>query len=80
MYEYLNEYGVNTTFNKGQYIGDIFFVMEVEKVMNMGIVLGEDTFGIVLPDDTRLVTHNLEEILKPYKATEIKVLSILQVE
>jgi len=76
LYEYLSEYGVHTTFNKGQYIGDIFFVMEVEKVMNMGIVLDEDTFGIVLPNDTKLVTHNLEEILKYYKATEIKVLSI----
>ena len=80
LYEYLSEYGVHTTFNKGQYIGDIFFVMEVEKVMNMGIVLDEDTFGIVLPDDTRLVTHNLEEILKYYKATEIKVLSVYPVD
>ncbi|MDY0097220.1 MAG: metal-dependent hydrolase [Candidatus Dojkabacteria bacterium] len=80
LYEYLNEYGVHTTYDKGLYIGDIFFVMEVEKVMNMGIVVGEDTFGIVLPDDTRLVTHNLEEILKHYKATEIKVLSVLQEE
>ncbi len=80
LYEYLNEYGVHTTYDKGLYIGDIFFVMEVEKVMNMGIVVGEDTFGIVLPDDTKLVTHNLEEILEHYKATEIKVLSVLQEE
>ncbi len=80
LYEYLNEYGVHTTYNRKEYIGEIFFVMEVERVMNMGIVVGENTFGIVLPNDTRLVTHTLDEILKEYKATEIKVLSVFQVE
>lgn len=76
LYEYLSDIGTFTNTDIKEYIGSIFFVKEGEDVVNMGIVLGENSFSTVLEGDTRLVKHTLEDIQKTYPKSEITVVSI----
>ncbi len=59
LYEYLSDIGMFTNTDIGEYRGSIFFVVESNEVLNMGIVLNENSFGTVLPNDKRLVIHKL---------------------
>ena len=76
LYEYLCEIGTAVNTNIGNYRGSIFFLVENDTAVNMGIVLGENSFGTVLNGDTKLITHTLDEILKEYPKAELKVVSI----
>lgn len=76
LYQYLTEYGQTDTFQKGKYIGEIFFILQETEVVNMGIVLNEDSFGTVLLNDTILRSHTMTDILEEYDNAEIKVVSI----
>ncbi len=80
LYEYLIENGSLYYFNPYLDTGKIFFVIENEKVLNMGIVLDKDLFGIVLLNDKKLITHTQEDILNDYENADIKVVSILKQE
>jgi len=73
LYEFLQKNGTFKDFEIGIDAGRIFFVTKDPDVVNMGIVLDGDSFGIVLPNDTRLVTHSLKEILEIYPEASIKV-------
>lgn len=79
-YEYLTEKGSLYYLNPYLDTGKIFFVIENDKVLNMGIVLDKDLFGIVLLNDKKLITHTQEDILNDYENADIKVVSISQLE
>jgi hypothetical protein len=76
LYEYLSEIGTFVNTSIGNYPGSIFFQVENDTPVNMGIVLSENSFGTVLNGDTKLVTHTLDEILNEYPNSEFKVVSI----
>lgn len=73
LYEFLLKKGNFKDFEMDVDIGRIFFITENQEVLNMGIVLEKGAFGIVLPNDKRLVTHSQEEILKIYPDSSIKI-------
>jgi hypothetical protein len=71
LYEYMFENA--TLISQPKYIqGNIFFVLERNLVLNMGIHVEDDLYGIVLPNDTRLILHTLEDIKREYSQSEIK--------
>ena len=76
LYLYLSEYGEEKEYEDGRYTGEIFFVLEQSEVVNMGLILSKNSFGIVLDNDKKLIPHSLNEILDYYSNAEIKVLSI----
>ncbi len=67
LYEYMLDIGVSKDIDMGKDIGNIFFVIDSEStLLNMGVLVGENTFGIVLEGDRRLVTHSKDEIMGKY--------------
>ncbi len=80
LYEYLTENGSLYYLYPYLDTGKIFFVIENDKVLNMGIVLDKNLFGIVLLNDKKLITHTQEDILNDYENADIKVVSILRQE
>lgn len=54
-------------------IGTVIFLLdEDEKVVNIALVVDEDSVGVVLPQDQKLQTHTLQELLES-KYTSVKV-------
>jgi len=76
LYEYLSDIGTLQSTDINKYRGSIFFVLKDDNVKNMGIVLGNNSFGIVLDGDSRLIKHSLEDINDKYPDADIKVVSI----
>ncbi len=76
LYEYLSDIGTLQSTDINNYRGSIFFVLKDDNVENMGIILGNNSFGIVLDGDSRLVKHSLEDIKDAYPNSDIKVVSI----
>lgn len=76
LYEYISEIGTFESEDIDGYRGSIFFVLRENTLINMGIVLDNNSFGTVLEDDERLITHTIEEIQEEYPNTELKVVSI----
>lgn len=75
LYEYLSDIGMFTNTDIGEYRGSIFFVIENNEVLNMGVVISENSFGTVLPNDKKLLIHKLNELNEVYPQAEIKVVS-----
>lgn len=63
----LKEYNVNVA------SGSIFFVLDEEEVINMGVVLDNNMVGIVLKDDMRTRLHSLNSIYERYSSYTILV-------
>jgi len=54
-------------------IGTLIFLLdEDDKVVNIGLVVDEDSVGVVLPQDTKLTTHTLQELFES-EYTSVKV-------
>lgn len=54
-------------------IGTVIFLLdEDEKVVNIALVVDEDSVGVVLPQDQKLQTHTLQELLES-EYTSVKV-------
>ena len=51
----------------------IFFILNNNEMVNMGIVLDSKTFITVLDTDKRVVTHTENDIKKAYPNYEIKI-------
>ena len=67
LYEYMSDMGLQKDINFENDIGKIFFVKDTdETVLNMGIILEQRMFGIVLEGDERLTIHNEIDILSKY--------------
>jgi len=46
-------------------IGTLIFLLdEDDSVVNIGLVVDEDSVGVVLPQDTKLTTHMLQELFE----------------
>ena len=56
---------------EGEYMGWPFQMDEDENVVNIALVVEEDTVGVVLPQDRKLKTHTLQELFES-KYTSVK--------
>ena len=75
LYEYAKENEYLTTPNYELDGGKVFFVIENDKIVNMGILSDESNLTTVLQGDRRLVKHTIEEIESTYPKAVIKVLN-----
>lgn len=80
LYEYLIDNGTLNDLNSNEDTGKIFFVTEKNTVLNMGIVLENNLFSTVLPNDMRLVIHTQEDILDEYPNSDIKVATLVELK
>ncbi|NLE31142.1 metal-dependent hydrolase [Candidatus Dojkabacteria bacterium] len=75
IYEYAKENGYLTIPNYELDSGKVFFILQNDKLVNMGILIDETNFVVVLEGDRRLVRHTKDEIESTYPNLIIKVLN-----
>ena len=73
LYMYFEKNNLLRRLNVHTPIGKIFFVIDGEEVVNMGVVLDKNTVGIVLEDDMRTRLHTLDSINERYSKYTILV-------
>lgn len=73
LYRYFKQNVLLKDFNVNVESGSIFFVIDGEKVLNMGIVLDNNMVGIVLEEDKRTRLHTLASIKEMYSQYTILV-------
>ena len=72
LYEYAKDNGyINNELEEGR----VFFIIENDNLLNMGIVIDQSYFVIVLQGDTRLIKHSKDEIESTYPKSIIRVLN-----
>lgn len=76
LFEYLNENTQLELLSNNSQQGNIFFVLENQKVVNMGILVEEDMLATVLKNDDHFILHTVSDIQKEYPNTEIKVVNM----
>lgn len=75
IYEYAKENGYLTIPNYELDSGKVFFILQNDILVNMGILIDETNFVVVLEGDRRLVKHTKDEIGSTYPNLIIKVLN-----
>ncbi|PKN03046.1 hypothetical protein CVU76_03415 [Candidatus Dojkabacteria bacterium HGW-Dojkabacteria-1] len=73
LYGYFKQNNLLKDFNVNVESGSIFFVVDDDTVVNMGIVLDNNMVGIVLEQDTRTRLHTLVSIKEEYSKYTILV-------
>lgn len=74
LYTYFKKNSLLREFNINVQKGNIFFVLDKdENILNQGIVLGNNSVGVVLKDDVRTNIHTLDELYDEYEGYIFKV-------
>lgn len=75
LYEYAKENEYLTIPNYELDCGKVFFILQNDSLINMGILIDQSNFVVVLEGDRRLIKHTKEEIESTYPNLTIKVLN-----
>lgn len=74
LYEYFEKNSLLMEFDVNVERGNLLFILgDNGKVVNEGIVLGNNSVGIILENDTRTRIHTVEEVYKNYHGYILKV-------
>jgi len=73
LYMYFKQNNLLKEFNVNVTSGNLFFVIDGDSVVNMGVVLDNNMVGIVLEDDMRTRLHSLTSIYERYSKYTILV-------
>ncbi len=74
LYAYFKQNSLLKDFNVNVERGNIFFVLDKEEnVVNQGVVLSNNSVGIILNNDRRTKPHTLQEVYNEYKGYIFKV-------